>query len=656
MATVIESYNVKVCRTFRTCGQAGHLGDCKEYVTTQTSVTFDSRADTPYCILVTARTRCGMDEISSRPAVAQLRTPIFVPPDVTNLHVVTVGADFFTAAWERPKVSFDYYWIEVTGAKSSRTAITQGPVGSCVRGTIIRPDQTQVTCSQLPPCVKVGFKVQTHISKAPIRTSPGVTLKDIYIPGKVGVRNLTVSSVGDDNFTLTWQKLEGCVDHYTVNVIDNSDGSSGSASNGIVSCNKGAVITSSQTSVTCDQPVTCANATISVKPHVRGLADSALNGQTLSGVYLPGKTPPPVTDLYLWAITNRYFEINYRTPKECYTEFNHYISPYYSRGKASSSPLHSRQIRSQCRAARTPPAVLLVGAAYYGSRILVNWLALWAYPWCDHPTKCFDYVRELDASLDRSVDPCENLYEHVCAHWSRRYAAFGNNLHLLQGRTTSFLLHELERPAPQHQSKAVRQVVSGYQACRKAFSERREDVQVLFDIFSKFNVTWPALRLPENFDVIEYLLGMSLDYNLATPVLLRLEPYLRTDKRYALAMNIRPAGPHYSFDPGKDSRLHAAGGAGYQWQHRVQVGHLPQHKSVRKDEEVLTIKNTGIVLNEMLRSSKRSHYVDLVLFSGWNIITTTNFGMSSSMLSCISGKSSFWNSFPGSGALPTSCE
>ncbi|KAL1414188.1 hypothetical protein MTO96_007667 [Rhipicephalus appendiculatus] len=334
LAAVIESYNVKICRTFKTCDQAGNLGDCKEYETAETSVTFDSAADTRYCILVTAKIRCGIDEIRSQPGVAEVRTPIFVPPDVTNLHVVSVGVDSFTAAWERPKVSFDYYWIEVTSVNNSRTGLTQGVVGSCVNGTIIHPDQTQITCRQLEPCVKVDFKVRTHITKSPARTSPGVTLKDIFIPGKVGVRNLTVSSVGDDNFTLTWQKLEGCPEYYTVKVTDNSDGSSGSTSHGIVSCNKGGVITSSQTSVTCDQPGTCANATISVIPHVRGMPDSSLSGDTLSGVYLFGKTPPPVTDLKLEAIGERFFRITYKAPKECYSDFNHSIRPANNRAIA----------------------------------------------------------------------------------------------------------------------------------------------------------------------------------------------------------------------------------------------------------------------------------------------------------------------------------
>ncbi|KAL3201644.1 hypothetical protein MRX96_042893 [Rhipicephalus microplus] len=191
------------------------------------------------------------------------------------------------------------------------------------------------------------------------------------------------------------------------------------------------------------------------------------------------------------------------------------------------------------------------------------------------------------------------------------------------------------------------------------------------DIFSKFSVTWPALTLPENFDVIEYLLGMSLDYNLPTPVLLTLEPYLRTDKRYALSMYIKPTGNHDPFDPEKIACLHAPGSAFDKRRHGVQPRyttiealaddvkdqapldsllnainrHLPQHKSVNKDEEVLTLKNTGLVLKELLRSSKQAHYVDLVLFSGWNIVTSMNFGMSSSLLSCVSGKSAFGNSF-----------
>ncbi|KAL3201646.1 hypothetical protein MRX96_042895 [Rhipicephalus microplus] len=196
----------------------------------------------------------------------------------------------------------------------------------------------------LEACGRVNITLRAHRNGPPVRTSQGVCLQDIFIPRKVAVRNLTVSYVGDDNFTLTWQKPEGCVDNYTVMVTDNSGGSSGNASNGLVSCNKGGVITSSQTSVTCDQPVLCANATISVKPNVRGAANNTLSGETLSGVLLPGKHPPPVTDLQLSVITHRYFEITYKAPKECYSDFGHRVS------RASSN---SRARLSYCRVQKT---------------------------------------------------------------------------------------------------------------------------------------------------------------------------------------------------------------------------------------------------------------------------------------------------------------
>ncbi|XP_065295122.1 endothelin-converting enzyme 2-like [Dermacentor albipictus] len=192
---------------------------------------------------------------------------------------------------------------------------------------------------------------------------------------------------------------------------------------------------------------------------------------------------------------------------------------------------------SRISAAPNPAVVLLIGFVCCGSRILVDQLALLAYPWCDHPTKCYDYAEELAASVDPSVDPCDNLYEHVCAHWSRRYPAFPGQFHLLQTRAAVFVLRQLERAAPQHPSLAVRRTVSGYQACRGAFDDQREDAQVLFDVFDQFNVTWPAWTLPENFDVMEYLLGLSLDYGLETPLLLSLRPYLPTDRRYGFSLD-----------------------------------------------------------------------------------------------------------------------
>ncbi|XP_065295081.1 neprilysin-1-like [Dermacentor albipictus] len=329
---------------------------------------------------------------------------------------------------------------------------------------------------------------------------------------------------------------------------------------------------------------------------------------------------------------------------------------------------------------------LLIGVLYGAGWVLVDRLALLAYPWCDHPLKCYDYAQELAASVDKSVDPCDNLYEYVCAEWPRRYPAHENHFALLGARTKTFLLQQLEHPGSDHESLAVRRTVTGYQSCVSAFRESREDIQVLFDVLKKFNVTWPSSTLPTHFDVMEYLLGLSLDYNLATPFLLTMEPYLRTDRRYGLSLQFVVPSPSQvlnflasnaaacmmSVVPsiGHDSALRfgetiyrvandlatnllqhfveanltqsyaTIGELAHNLSRRVADGallnainkHLPQDMQVDDDEEMLVFNNTYLVLNEMLKTGKR--YADLVLFSGWNMIVRYNFGMSSSLLDC----------------------
>ncbi|XP_050047575.2 neprilysin-1-like [Dermacentor andersoni] len=341
-------------------------------------------------------------------------------------------------------------------------------------------------------------------------------------------------------------------------------------------------------------------------------------------------------------------------------------------------------------AAPNPAVVLLIGFVYCGSRILVDQLALLAYPWCDHPTKCYDYAEELAASMDHSVDPCDNLYEHVCAHWSRRYPAFPGQFHFLKIRATVFVLQQLERAAPQHPSLAVRRAVTGYQACRGAFDNQREDAQVLFDVFDQFNVTWPASTLPENFDVMEYLLGLSLDYGLETPLLLRLSPYLPTDRRYGFSLDFVLGRDGTAYEPAQVAACMPSVAPSVGHNSALQFGeiihavhsdlvvlldavsrdrtrvlatienlandvaqqvapdtllnainkHLPKNTPVQKDEKVLVYNKTGFALSEMLRTANRSRYAHLVLFSGWNIVARNNAGMSSSLLTCMSGKAS----------------
>uniref|UniRef100_L7LYJ1 Fibronectin type-III domain-containing protein n=1 Tax=Rhipicephalus pulchellus TaxID=72859 RepID=L7LYJ1_RHIPC len=314
VAAVILAYNVKICRTFGKCTQTDNLDNCTEYMTSEASLTFNSTEDTVYCILVTGKVRCGIDEINTRTAVVEIRTPIVVLPDVTNLRLVSVSPNSFTAAWTKPKVNFDYYWIEVIDVNDGMS-LTPGTVGSCVNGSIIHPDQTQVTCSQLQPCSKMNFRVRTHIIGPPAHTSYGVSLYDILIPASVRpeVTNLQLGIADEEIFVLKWERPQACFDYYAIEVIDENTNERIA-----VTCNNGDVVKPYQTRVTCEQIKMCANVTIRVKTHTGGPPERSSTGATLRHVLLEGKVQPEVTNLQLGAVDADTFSLKWERPKDCF--------------------------------------------------------------------------------------------------------------------------------------------------------------------------------------------------------------------------------------------------------------------------------------------------------------------------------------------------
>ncbi|XP_037580473.2 endothelin-converting enzyme homolog [Dermacentor silvarum] len=346
--------------------------------------------------------------------------------------------------------------------------------------------------------------------------------------------------------------------------------------------------------------------------------------------------------------------------------------------------------------------VFVLGIAYGVGRFLVDQLSLLAFPHCDHPIKCFDYAEELAASVHPRVNPCDNLYDHVCGKWDRLHPflipASGGQFRVLSTRMLAFALRQLERSPPEHPVLAVSRSISAFQSCSKVYAERRDETQVLFDVFKKFNFKWPSLTLPTNFDLMEYLLGMSFEYNLATPVLLSLTPDLKTDKRYgllfdissnvenetvdtkviascissvaplvsgdlaskfakrihtvflnlftaqtALFRNVRPTLLYTTIEKlANDTSGHSTGET---WL-KVINNHLPHGQAVSESEDVLTITNSGLLLRTILDDAKRSGYADLVLYAGWNMLVSLRAAVSPSLVNCMDGSST-------SGQLPS---
>ncbi|KAH7938911.1 hypothetical protein HPB52_002211 [Rhipicephalus sanguineus] len=258
-----------------------------------------------------------------------------------------------------------------------------------------------------------------------------------------------------------------------------------------------------------------------------------------------------------------------------------------------------------------------------------------------------------------------------------------------------------DQPLRQHQARAVASkspCACGPQERLRlpdrmdVYDEGREDTKIVLDIFKKYNFEWPSMSLPANFDLLEYLLGMSLEYGFATPAVLGLTPDLKTDKRYGLSLEIQIAtdagrnktagtdyveqcithvAPSVTIDLasafaeriqntaanmvtaayaiflGQRVSLNyttieklandvAGHGTVDAWL-KVINGHMLPGREVDKTEPVLAINGSGLLLKAVLDNAKRSNYVDLVLYTGWMTFYNIRALVSYSLVDCMDG-------------------
>ncbi|XP_070384304.1 phosphatidylinositol phosphatase PTPRQ-like isoform X2 [Dermacentor albipictus] len=316
---IVASYYVKICRTFVSCDRGEGLINCTEYVTSDRWAAFHSTADTPYCVQVAVKTQCGDEKLSSRPLMAEIRTPLNAPPEIIHLRLVRKGENFFTVAWTRPEGSFDYYRVLLKDFKTRNQTVT---VGSCANGTIVHEDQTEITCNQLEPQKLYLIELQTHISRPSARSSIAVSRAIVTTPrAEYEVSNLKIVNITATSFAVTWERPKDCIEYYTVDVTDYSSGNIGNRLYGVVSCNNGAAINPRQTSVICTKSDTCTAISVRVKTHTRGPPEHASPGITLENVLIPGTGLPEATNLKLVAVKNDSFTVSLQVPGKCFDRY-----------------------------------------------------------------------------------------------------------------------------------------------------------------------------------------------------------------------------------------------------------------------------------------------------------------------------------------------
>lgn len=160
------------------------------------------------------------------------------PPEMANLTLAAVGQDSFTVAWDRPEGRFDYYVLEVTDGRGP-VGTQPHHVGSCDNGTILHPEQTRVTCGHLDACTNATFRIRTHINGPPERTSEGVALPGIFIPGKDPDSPTSITMIGKSPALtrLEWEApsaVSGILGPYKIRVCD--DFTTCAEGGGVIGC------------------------------------------------------------------------------------------------------------------------------------------------------------------------------------------------------------------------------------------------------------------------------------------------------------------------------------------------------------------------------------------------------------------------------------
>ncbi|XP_037561258.1 neprilysin-1 [Dermacentor silvarum] len=181
------------------------------------------------------------------------------------------------------------------------------------------------------------------------------------------------------------------------------------------------------------------------------------------------------------------------------------------------------------------PIQLALSCVYCALRMSFIWLTDWLFPWCDHPSHCFDFSAELAASVNRRVDPCDNFYDHVCGFWNGSHGGTRNQFELLASRTRLLLFEELEKSPSSFSFTSGSRVTAGYQRCLAVMAEKQEHTVALHELLAEFHLEWPSLEPPsKEFDFLSFLVGLGLRYDIHPLVKFTLVPYLLTDEGYSV--------------------------------------------------------------------------------------------------------------------------
>ncbi|XP_064487844.1 neprilysin-like [Ornithodoros turicata] len=250
-------------------------------------------------------------------------------------------------------------------------------------------------------------------------------------------------------------------------------------------------------------------------------------------------------------------------PRSTRLKYTDHETTGYPQGRSNKAPTTTtrstqgtgdlRRSYNRARAAlRNDVKVIYIKVAfyvllYYGFVVGVRIVTNFAFPECINPVTCVDLDTELAVSMRPELDPCENFYDFVCGHWKANYPRSPNQFDLLQKRLDTLLLEDISKNLDP--DSVIGKMGIGLQKCMDVVFKKENNNDVLSKFFDSHKMKWPTRQTMPLEDLLDLLVGLSLEDFVGIFFQLDDAPYLRTDDRYVVMVVAGNAAPYLTANP-----------------------------------------------------------------------------------------------------------
>ncbi|KAH6923177.1 hypothetical protein HPB50_024600 [Hyalomma asiaticum] len=196
-------------------------------------------------------------------------------------------------------------------------------------------------------------------------------------------------------------------------------------------------------------------------------------------------------------------------------------------------------VLSWCATHVSPCVATLVASLAYASlyALVPHLVTTVVAPRCFAPD-CYDFPNELAMAMDASVDPCTDFYQFTCGRWSKVHPVDTNQFTSLQRKIFFSLYTDIRREPRSAQSRSGEKSAQALRMCEDIFVNREENLEGLRAFLGDHGLGWPEAPVETTeFNVLDALVGLSLDADVHFLFQMKLVPNFRQDDRLILSLS-----------------------------------------------------------------------------------------------------------------------